>query len=130
MPGWMLTLRLAPVLGAAELHYARHASPHEAGYDSFMTARALVRMAAHLSVFRASAAQREGGAKPPQAAGMATSDKQTRRGREKSTDPPLQIPSKMPPWTDRFWETYMNRLRVNGTVEGEVCISGGGHGEG
>lgn len=31
---------------------------------------------------------------------------------------------RMPPWDSDFWNTYGNKLRVNGTVEG-VCVLGG-----
>ncbi|KAI9785092.1 MAG: hypothetical protein M1816_000503 [Peltula sp. TS41687] len=86
--------------------YDHEERPHEGGYDSFVTAKALIRMSRNLQI--TSDGERISPSMPPHRFGSQTDSDST---------------TMMPPFRRSFWDVYGNKLRVYGTKEG-ICELG------
>lgn len=84
--------------------------PHEAGYDSFVTAKALIRLSRNLE------GASEGKQIPVNISLHSIDGLEIGRQTESVSD-------LMPPFGSDFWAVYGNKLRVYGTEEG-VCKLG------
>lgn len=92
---------------------------HEAGYDSFNTARVLLRIAGryHALLQECKAAKETDAESKAAAKLMDFIHKPNPLGIVESGEG-----SMLPKFEGRFWKKWVNRLRVNGTAEGEFVL--------
>ncbi|EWC47046.1 hypothetical protein DRE_03808 [Drechslerella stenobrocha 248] len=115
-------------LAIGSFNYDSHTQDHEAGYDAWNTARALVKLSCRMHV---------AGSDNPSMPTEATPELDERKKNIEEAlalRPPRAGLSRMvelemtpelariPDWSSKFWTIFGGRLRVNGTVEGEFTI--------
>ena len=129
------------------MKYAGTARLHEAGYDSFLTARVLIRLSTRLDG-REIVSPTPSNKDDPEQAPVINGQPEITTGsddpsavpelaslryiggdenmfanliiEEPKNTPAENVKFMMPAMNSEFWSTYANKLRVNGTVE-EVC---------
>lgn len=106
-------------LAAGHEKYASDSPMHEAGFDSFLTAKVLIRLATQIRAeFREDEEDEDLYVTASEDGGVPLDGGAPSQARATTPLPPAH--TMMPPGESSFWRQYGNKLRVNGTVE-EVC---------
>ncbi len=97
--------------------YASESPMHEAGFDSFLTAKVLIRLATQIGAETTDDGEDEEAFETASEDGGVPLDE----GAPSQVRAPMpSTHTMMPHGESSFWRRYGNKLRVNGTVE-EVC---------
>ncbi len=114
-----------PIIELANGHekYALDSPMHEAGFDSFLTAKVLIRLATQVGADTPEEEEEEEDdgemyVMASEDGGVPLDGGAPSQARASTPWPPAH--TMMPHGENRFWSQYGNKLRVNGTVE-EVC---------
>ena len=127
------------------LKYEMQASLHEAGYDSFLTAKILIRLSANLQQQQTERSSERKKSLTATSTVTSTANSTTALERSESDEGGVKLPNgkgeenedigsstsatvregknMMPSLDSSFWGIYGNRIRVNGTQEGSMDLN-------
>lgn len=120
------SILMSKVLHLDHTAYAKVNTQHVAGFDAWLTAKALLKLALklHVAGYDISLLQlTNGSADLVHVDGSSVQSPPFEENWPKMLDLEL-TPEKavIPPWDDVFWSYFGNRLRIFGTVEGYLCL--------
>lgn len=117
---------LTPIeLATGHTRYSVSNSAHEAGYDSFNTARILLKMTGRYHNYL-QRYKKAGDPDPESKAAQGLMEYIHKRDHDALDATPGHVepePLILPGFEKTFWKRFVNRLRVNGTAEGEMVLA-------